>query len=207
MHWDCKRSGGRSKLIAQTLPNERVVLEDQSTYTKATLTGLEKEETNEGKVLGVLLNKNTDTLICRFDQLIELARKLPPNKRNVLRLTASVFDPLGIVSPVIMQTKLLFQSLCSQNYGWDTPLSGEHIEEHSNVFQRWVNYVNELDNIRSIIVPRYYAYEVQEYIVRYKLVGFGDSSVKGNCAVVIYLVYQSVQWMENTEESMLNMYH
>ena len=158
--------------------------EDQSTYTKATLTGLEKEETNEGKVLGVLWNKTTDTFIFRFDQLIELARKLPPTKRNVLRLTASVFDPLGIISPVIMQMKLLFQSLCSQNYGWDTPLS----EEHLNVFQQWVN---ELDNIRSIIVPRYYAYEVQENIVSYKLVGFGDASVKGYCAV-IYFVYDTV---------------
>ena len=94
-------------------PYERVVSEDQPTYTKATLTGLEKEETNEGKVLGVLWNKNTDTLIFRFDQLIELARKLPPTKRNVLRLTASIFDPLGIISPVIMQMKLLFQLLCS----------------------------------------------------------------------------------------------
>ena len=81
-----------------------------------------------------------------------------------------------------MQMKSLFQPLCSQNYGWDTPLS----EEHLNVFQQWVN---ELDNIRSVIVPRYYAYEVQENIVSYKLVGFGDASVKGYCAV-IYLVYK-----------------
>ena len=115
--------------------NERVISEDQSTYTKATLTGLEREEINEGKVLGVLWNKSTDILIFRFDQLIELASKLPPTKMNVLRLTASVSDPFGIISPVIMQMKLLFQSLCSQNYGWDTPLS----EEHSNVFQQWVN--------------------------------------------------------------------
>ena len=165
------------------LPNERIVSEDQSTYTKATLTGLEKEETNEGKVLGVLWNKNTDTFIFRFDQLTELARKLPPTKRNVLRLTGSIFDPLGIISPVILQMKLLFQSLCSQNYGWDTPLS----EEHLNVFQQWVN---ELDNIRIIIVPRNYAYEVQENIVSYKLVGFGDLSVRGYCAV-IHLVYKT----------------
>ena len=86
------------------------------------------------------MEQNTDTLIFRFDQLIELACKLPPTKRNVLRLTASIFDPLGIISPVIMQMKLLFQSLCSRNYGWDTPLS----EEHLNVFQQWVN---KLDNI------------------------------------------------------------
>ena len=71
-----------------------------------------------------------------------------------------------MISPVIMQVKLLFQSLCSQNYGWDIPLS----EEHSNIFQQWVN---KLDNIRSIIVPRYYVYEVQENIVSYKLVGSG----------------------------------
>ena len=81
-------------------------------------------------------------------------------------MTASIFDPLGTISPVIMQMKLLFQSLCSQNYGWDTPLS----EEHLNVFQQWVN---ELDNVRRIIVPRYYAYEVQENIVSYTLVGSG----------------------------------
>ena len=37
---------------------------------------------------------------------------MPITKRSVLKLTAKIFDPLGFVSPFVMQLNILFQLLC-----------------------------------------------------------------------------------------------
>lgn len=48
-------------------------------------------------------------------------------KRNVLSLTASIFDVLGLLAPVILYAKLLIKYLWQLNIGWDaTP--PEHIQ-------------------------------------------------------------------------------
>jgi hypothetical protein len=54
-----------------------------------------------------------------FESIIIAAGKLKPTKRNVLSELSRIFDPLGIISPVLVSMKLLFQELCSENYDWD----------------------------------------------------------------------------------------
>jgi hypothetical protein len=44
-------------------------------------------------------------------------------KRNVLKMVASVFDPMGLFSPVILKARLYFQSLCDKQLQWDEQLS------------------------------------------------------------------------------------
>ena len=34
----------------------------------------------------------------------------PVTKRNILKVTAKLFDPLGITSPIIIKNKILFQN-------------------------------------------------------------------------------------------------
>lgn len=35
-----------------------------------------------------------------------------PTKRNVLRVIASFYDPMGLISPIIVQMKILLQDIC-----------------------------------------------------------------------------------------------
>ena len=44
-------------------------------------------------------------------------------KREILCYTFSVFDPLGLVTPVTIPAKLLLQELCQVNVSWDTELN------------------------------------------------------------------------------------
>lgn len=75
-------------------------------------------------VLGLAWNTVDDTL--------ELAqRSLDPNrsptiKCQVLQQSSKSFDPLGMVSPVTIQAKLLLQTLWQKKIPWDEPLSSEH---------------------------------------------------------------------------------
>ncbi|KAK7884419.1 hypothetical protein WMY93_027542 [Mugilogobius chulae] len=42
-----------------------------------------------------------------------------PTRRNILSLVSSVYDPLGILSPVTLQAKKILQELCRRKIGWD----------------------------------------------------------------------------------------
>ena len=45
--------------------------------------------------------------------LLELA------KRNVLKQLASIYDPLGLFSPIVLRGKLLLQSMWIKKFDWD----------------------------------------------------------------------------------------
>ena len=40
-------------------------------------------------------------------------------KREVASLAAKVFDPIGLIAPFTVRSKLLLQSLWTQGVGWD----------------------------------------------------------------------------------------
>jgi len=45
-----------------------------------------------------------------------------PTKRGILSTLASVFDPHGLISPVVVSAKILFQELCQGKLDWGDPL-------------------------------------------------------------------------------------
>ena len=48
-----------------------------------------------------------------------------PTKRNAVSLATRFFDPLGVISPLIVRFKVLFQQLCEAKTEWDEPHSGK----------------------------------------------------------------------------------
>ena len=40
-------------------------------------------------------------------------------KRNVIKAITSIYDPLGLLNPIVVQMKTFFQRLCSAKYDWD----------------------------------------------------------------------------------------
>ena len=47
---------------------------------------------------------------------------LPATKRNFLLVIASIYDPLGLISPLLMLKKILFQELRNDKKMWDESL-------------------------------------------------------------------------------------
>ena len=92
-------------------------LEDEETYAKSKL---EPQAGTKGeKVLGLPWNCEEDTLHFNFVHVVDKAKGLTATKRNLLSLLASLFDPLGIVSPVKVSMKVLFQEICNSKFDWD----------------------------------------------------------------------------------------
>ena len=72
------------------------------------------------RVLGVLWNLSDDT----FEYQVSVKEMLP-TRRNILRIVSSIFDPLGIVGPVLLPARKLFQECCKQKLDWDSELPAE----------------------------------------------------------------------------------
>ena len=54
-----------------------------------------------------------------FNEICEFAMRLPFTKRNILKISAIFHDQLGVISPLILQTRLLFKNICNEKLDWD----------------------------------------------------------------------------------------
>ena len=63
------------------------------------------------KVLGIDWHKQNDSFIIDLNKIYEAGIELPTTKRNVLKIIASINYPIGIISPVVVLLKILFQKI------------------------------------------------------------------------------------------------
>ena len=92
--------------------------------------------------------------------------KSDPTKRSILRKLASIYDPLGFVSPVTLGLKCLYRSVSCEKLAWDAELIGTLKFK----WQRW-----EQGLPKQIAVKRPLA-DHRETIQEIQLHGFGDAS-------------------------------
>ena len=62
-------------------------------------------------------------------------------------MTSSIYDPLGMVSPIIVPAKRLLQELCKQGLGWDEEIGRQ--ESHC-----WRLWLSDLPLLASVALPR-----------------------------------------------------
>ena len=66
-----------------------------------------------------------DNLEFDFAKSTNLVTKAKVTKRTILSIIAKLFDPLGLVSPIIVGLKIPFQKLCTLKVGWDEEIPTE----------------------------------------------------------------------------------
>lgn len=132
------------------------------------------------KALGIIWCPALDT----FEQKFNLNDDVVPTKRGLLSEIASLFDPLGIISPVITKAKIIMQDIWqlsndSKRYDWDDKLPNEIVE-------RWNQIKAELPILSEISIPRWIGISSCSSV---QLHGFCDASEKAYAAVV-YVRYR-----------------
>ena len=63
--------------------------------------------------------RGTDEFVYIFEALIVKAEEIQISKRNILKISSSFFDPLGLITPMVIQAKLIFQLMCREQLDWD----------------------------------------------------------------------------------------
>ena len=72
----------------------------------------EKDPSYNEKVLGIPWDNQEDKLILGVSEIFAKAEDVKPTKRNILRVIASIYDPVGYLAPIVINLKLLFQEIC-----------------------------------------------------------------------------------------------
>ncbi|XP_078364115.1 uncharacterized protein LOC144648427 [Oculina patagonica] len=131
------------------------------------------------KILGIYWDVIRDEFHHDLSELIEYAEALPATKRSVLKLSAKIFDPIGLLTPFTISMKVLFQCLCVEKVNWDESLEGEALA-------KWKTFINDLNALKNIRVPRCYANysPTQSTVCSYQIHGFSDASERAYAAVV-----------------------
>jgi transposase InsO family protein len=89
------------------------------------------------RVLGVHWDPNKDVFVYNLDKLPELSW---PTKRELLSEVMKVFDPLGFIGCVTIQTKILLQDVWRSGTGWDEPI----LPQHADRWSRWLESARSL---------------------------------------------------------------
>ena len=75
------------------------------------------------KVLGLMWNTSLDQLSLTPRDITTTTPLI--TKCDVLRDSSSIFDPLGLITPVTIQAKIFLQDLWGKHLQWDEPLDDE----------------------------------------------------------------------------------
>ena len=106
------------------------VAEEEASYAKTTIDPFSRSSYT--RVLGISWDNQTDDFLFNFTDLIVYVRQLPPSKRSVLKFTAKIYDPLGLLRSFVIRLKVLFQVLYTNQLKWDQPLQGEVLDVWNN---------------------------------------------------------------------------
>ncbi|CAH8494788.1 unnamed protein product [Dicrocoelium dendriticum] len=130
------------------------------------------------RTLGLEWNAETDQFWFRFSVHNCLA-----TRRSILSTISSMFDPLGLVCPLLLPAKVLLQKLCRRGLGWDDPLQPSDEQE-------WKQWINHTLSIGQLSVPRCVLRSIETSEQRAQLHIFSDASEIGY-GVVAYLRHTS----------------
>ena len=135
--------------------------------------------------MGLNWDCKADKFYFDLQEVITLAKSLLPTRRSILKVSAKFFNPLGLLSPFIIGTKILFQSLCKDKVGWDEKLEGTLAKNETKSLRNW-----SLEVLSTIKVPRCY-YVVDNVLVEQQVHRFCDALER---AYAVYLRSVYANW-------------
>lgn len=130
-------------------------------------------DANETNIKTLGLNWHPERDVFEFS--IHSITRSSKTKREVLSAISRLFDPLGLISPILVRAKLIMQRTWAANLKWDDQLTDE-------LQNAWIKYADDLKDINAIQVPRRIILSASAN--RFYLHAFCDASMKayGACA-------------------------
>jgi hypothetical protein len=152
------------------MSNSRLVLEKIPLNERAT--EMQKIDLNEveltiERILGLQWNAESDTFLFHLQE-----KEYPATRRGILSTVASIYDPVGFISPFVLEGKAILQELCKRGSSWDDPVP-------ENLLPRWERWKVNMQELSKIQIPRCYKPTDFQPISRIELHHFSDASTNG----------------------------
>lgn len=94
------------------------------------------------KALGIIWDINDDMIKFR----VKISDK-PLTRRGILSVLSSIFDPIGLLSPVMLKAKIIIQNLCRAKLAWDDTIPQIYSDQ-------WHNWLRSLPCLENLTVNR-----------------------------------------------------
>nr|XP_031848962.1 uncharacterized protein LOC116434545 [Nomia melanderi] len=157
--------------IRQWAANQKTILEglpEQDVNKK-----LHLGESSTPKTLGIVWNSKNDSITYEVQ-----IRPAPSRvtKRIITSEIARIYDPLGLLGPVISAAKMLLQKIWTIKVDWDESLP-------MDIHSEWIQYYKQLPMLNNVVFPRN---TIPHASTITELHGFCDASERayGACAYV-----------------------
>lgn len=139
--------------------NSKMLFQGSDINTKENLTISESSST-----LGLGWDPAKDCLHFPIKNATQNDNKI--TKRHIMSNSFKTFDPLGLLSPIIIQTKMMLQKLWQQKLDWDDPVP-------QDIQKEWIRYCGNIPVISKIQINRNVLSDNHKMI---ELHSFSDSS-------------------------------
>ena len=144
---------------------------------ESNIAALESEDMpNPGKILGHPWDKTEDTLEI---QVHKTSEESPLTKRTILAQLGRIYDPLGIISPSMVEGKRIYRDACDEGKGWSTEVS-------PSIAKDWNKWTKQL---RDVKVPRSLVKESTK-VEAVDIHQFADASNLACSTVAIAVIHQ-----------------
>lgn len=128
------------------------------------------------KILGLIWQPVSDT----FHFTVQPPIDTQITKRIILSEIARLYDPLGLISPVLIRAKIILQELWLHKISWDESLSPE-------LHHRWELFRQQLAELNKLTIPRWIGTIRSNITV--EIHGFSDASHLAMAAAVYVRVH------------------
>ena len=150
-----------SRLVLASVPREVLADEYQAI-------DFGNDDLPQDRVLGVIWQVHEDCFKFRVT-LIDR----PLTRRGLLSVIGGIYDPLGLISPVIVPARAIFQTTCKEKLKWDEELP-------STLLSRWSSFLLQISKLENYYIPRCI---VEDSPMRIELHLFCDGSLTAYAAV------------------------
>lgn len=124
------------------------------------------------KILGLAWKPDTDT----FHFSAASPRDVSPmTKRMIASEIARLYDPLGLIAPILVKAKIILQELWLTKVGWDDSLPQE-------TQRRWKDFRMQLQQLNHLSIPRWLG--SVRCNSRVEIHGFSDASQTAMAAAI-----------------------
>ena len=138
-----------------------------------TIDRIEIPADKDPKTLGLLWSPIADTFEFTFTPTI--SKRV--TKRSILSDIAKIFDPLGLLGPIITTAKLILQQLWQLKSGWDESIPQE-------LHTQWVDYRRTLHDMQTLTIPRRVLIDNSTLLAQVEIHGFSDASERAYGACI-----------------------
>ncbi|XP_076660083.1 uncharacterized protein LOC143363372 [Halictus rubicundus] len=139
--------------LTQILKTARLTIRQWASNDLTLLTGLPEQAINKKlylgesstlKTLGIVWNSSNDSITYAVETCSPPSRS---TKRSITSEIAKIYDPLGLLGPVIITAKMLLQRIWTIKVDWDESLP-------MDIHTEWIRFYNKLPALNNITFPR-----------------------------------------------------